>query len=131
MFRLLLKNILRNKRRAFLTWSGVAVSLFLLASLAVVYSAMGEAYRGADTSPRLMVRRSVGLTMPLPERYGDRIRQVPGVAIGVVRGDDATAWKKPPPRPPGAGPARAHPRPPAPTPGREPGPPPGRSAATG
>ena len=79
MWRLLFKNIIRNKRRAFLTWAGVAVSLFLLSSLAVVYTAMGEAYRGVDVSPRLMVRRSVGLTMPLPMRHADRIRQVPGV----------------------------------------------------
>jgi putative ABC transport system permease protein len=79
MWRLLFKNILRNKRRTFLTGSGVAVSLFLLSSLAVVYNAMGQAYRGADVSPRLMVRRAVGLTMPLPIRYADQIRQVPGV----------------------------------------------------
>ena len=79
MWRLLLKNVLRNKRRAFLTGSGVAVSLFLLSSLAVVYTAMGEAYRGVDASPRLMVRRAVGITLPLPIRYGEQIRKVPGV----------------------------------------------------
>ncbi len=95
MLRLLLKNILRNKRRAFLTVSGVAISLFLLASLAVVYSAMGEAYRGADTSPRLMVRRSVGLTMPLPIRYGDRIRQVPGVVACSTMLYSGGYWKEP------------------------------------
>jgi putative ABC transport system permease protein len=95
MLRLILKNLLRNKRRAFLTWSGVAVSLFLLSSLAVVYSAMGEAYRGADVSPRLMVRRSVGLTMPLPERYEDRIRQVPGVAACTTMLWSGGYWKEP------------------------------------
>jgi putative ABC transport system permease protein len=95
MIRLLIKNLLRNKRRAFLTWSGVAVSLFLLSSLAVVYSAMGEAYRGADVSPRLMVRRSVGLTMPLPERYADRIRQVPGVAACTTMLWVGGYWKEP------------------------------------
>jgi putative ABC transport system permease protein len=95
MIRLILKNLLRNKRRAFLTWSGVAISLFLLSSLAVVYSAMGEAYRGADTSPRLMVRRSVGLTMPLPERYADRIRQVPGVAACSTMLWVGGYWKEP------------------------------------
>jgi putative ABC transport system permease protein len=95
MFRLIVKNLLRNKRRAFLTWSGVAVSLFLLSSLAVVYSAMGEAYRGADVSPRLMVRRSVGLTLPLPERYGDRIRQVPGVKACTTMLWVGGYWKEP------------------------------------
>jgi putative ABC transport system permease protein len=95
MFRLIVKNLMRNKRRAFLTWSGVAVSLFLLSSLAVVYSAMGEAYRGADVSPRLMVRRSVGLTMPLPERYGDLIRQVPGVKACSTMLWVGGYWKEP------------------------------------
>jgi putative ABC transport system permease protein len=95
MIHLIIKNLLRNKRRAFLTWSGVAVSLFLLASLAVVYSAMGEAYRGADVSPRLMVRRSVGLTMPLPERYADRIRQVPGVEACSTMLWTGGYWKEP------------------------------------
>lgn len=80
MLRLIFKNLIRNKRRAFLTCSGVAVSLFLLSSLAIVYTAMGEAYKGADVSPRMMVRRSVGVVLPLPASYGDRIKAVPGVA---------------------------------------------------
>ncbi len=95
MFHLLIKNLLRNKRRAFLTWSGIAVSLFLLSSLAVVYSAMGRAYRGSDVSPRMMVRRSVGITMPLPERYGDRIRKVPGVVACSTLIYAGGYWKEP------------------------------------
>jgi putative ABC transport system permease protein len=79
MWRLLFKNLLRNKRRGILTISGVAISLFLLSSLAIVYSAMGEAYRGAGASPRMMVRRAVGLTFPLPDSYQPRIESVPGV----------------------------------------------------
>jgi putative ABC transport system permease protein len=79
MWHLLLKNLLRNKRRGFLTTSGVAISLFLLSSLAIVYSAMGEAYRGAGSSPRMMVRRAVGLTFPLPDSFQARIEAVPSV----------------------------------------------------
>ncbi len=94
MFRLLIKNLLRNKRRAFLTWSGISVSLFLLSSLAVVFSAMGRPYRGADISPRLMVRRAVGLTMPLPMRYGDKIRQVPGVIACTTMLYSGGYWKE-------------------------------------
>jgi putative ABC transport system permease protein len=94
MIRLIFKNLLRNKRRAFLTWSGTAVSLFLLSSLAVVYTAMGRPYRGADVSPRMMVRRAVGLTLPLPERYGDRIRQVPGVAACTTFIYSGGYWKE-------------------------------------
>lgn len=79
MWHLLIKNLMRNKRRGFLTVSGVAISLFLLSSLAIVYSAMGEAYRGASASPRMMVRRAVGLTFPLPDSDQPRIEAVPGV----------------------------------------------------
>src|SRR5574337_787038 len=80
MWRLLLKNLLRNKRRTLLTTSGVAISLFLLSSLAIVYTALGEPYEGANTSPRMMVRRRAGLVFPLPESYRARIKAVPGVA---------------------------------------------------
>ncbi len=79
MWHLLFKNLLRNKRRGFLTVSGVAISLFLLSSLAIVYSAMGEAYQGANASPRMMVRRAVGLTFPLPDSFQQRIEAMPGV----------------------------------------------------
>lgn len=95
MTRLLFKNLLRNKRRAFLTWSGIAVSLFLLSSLAVVYTAMGRPYREADASPRMMVRRAVGLTLPLPIKYGDRIRQVPGVVACSTMMFSGGYWKEP------------------------------------
>ena len=95
MIHLLFKNLLRNKRRAFLTWSGIAISLFLLSSLAVVYSAMGRPYRGADASPRMMVRRAVGLTLPLPIKYGDRIRQVPGVVACSTMMYSGGYWKEP------------------------------------
>ena len=57
MWRLVLKNLLRNKRRSFLTLSSVAVSLFLLSSLAIVYTALGRPLANDDTIPLLMVRR--------------------------------------------------------------------------
>jgi putative ABC transport system permease protein len=79
MWRLLLKNLARNKRRTLLTGASMAVSLFLLASLAMVYTALGRPYQNA-TSPRMMVRRSIGITFALPESYGRRIKMVPGVA---------------------------------------------------
>ncbi|HWT81349.1 MAG TPA: hypothetical protein VN648_21360, partial [Candidatus Methylomirabilis sp.] len=64
MWRLVLKNLSRNKGRTLLTISGVGVSLFLLTTLAMVYAAMGKPFEGADTSPRLMVRRLSGIVFP-------------------------------------------------------------------
>jgi putative ABC transport system permease protein len=79
MWRLILKNLLRNKRRTLLTAASVAVSLFLLSALAIVYTALGKPFEGLDTVPIMMVRRAAGIVFMLPVRYQDRIKAVPGV----------------------------------------------------
>jgi putative ABC transport system permease protein len=79
MWRLLLKNLLRNKRRTLLTASSVAVSLFLLSSLAIVYTALGKPFEGADAIPMMIVRRSTGIVFQMPLSHGARIKTVPGV----------------------------------------------------
>ncbi len=78
MLHLLLKNLLRNKRRTLLTVASTAISLFLLSSLAMVYTSFGKPFEGP--SPRMMVRRSVGIMFYMPLSYRARIRAVPGVA---------------------------------------------------
>jgi putative ABC transport system permease protein len=80
MGRLIWKNLLRNKRRTFLTASSVAVSLFLLSSLGIVYTALGKPLQNADTIPIMMVRRLSGIVFPLPASYQARIKGVPGVS---------------------------------------------------
>lgn len=80
MWRLVLKNLVRNKRRTFLTFASVTVSLFLLSSLAMVYRAFGRPLGDQAASPRLMVRRSTGIVFALPASYEARITAVPGVA---------------------------------------------------
>jgi len=79
MWRLLWKNLLRNKRRTLLTVSSVAVSLFLLSSLAVVYTAFGKPLENGDSIPVLMVRRAAGIIFPLPVSQEAKIKAVPGV----------------------------------------------------
>ncbi len=80
MWRLVLKNLLRNKRRTFLTFSSVTVSLFLLSSLAMVYRAMGRPLGRNAPSIRLMVRNATGIVYGLPLSYQARLQTVPGVA---------------------------------------------------
>jgi putative ABC transport system permease protein len=80
MWRLILKNMFRNKRRTFLTLASVAVSLFLLSSLAIVYTAFGKPIDTGETIPLMMVRRAAGIVLPLPASYGPRIKSVSGVA---------------------------------------------------
>jgi putative ABC transport system permease protein len=76
--KLILKNVLRNKRRTLLTVSSLVVSLFLIISLATILT---EYERGsAESNPsRLMARHSVSLTFLLPRAHLQRIENVQGV----------------------------------------------------
>ena len=76
--KLILKNVLRNKRRTLLTVSSLIVSLFLIISLATILT---EFERGSEESnpSRLMSRHSVSLTFLLPMANIQRIQTVQGV----------------------------------------------------
>jgi putative ABC transport system permease protein len=95
MWRLGLRNLLRNKRRTLLTASSVAISLFLLSSLAMVYTALGKPYEGAERSPRMMVRRRTGITFMMPASFGPRIKAVPGVMAVTPMNWFGGYWKEP------------------------------------
>jgi putative ABC transport system permease protein len=95
MWRLLFKSLLRNKRRTLLTGTSVAVSLFLLSSLAMVYTALGKPLENADSIPIMMVRRAAGIVFLLPVSYGPRIRAVPGVAASASLSWFGGYWKDP------------------------------------
>jgi putative ABC transport system permease protein len=76
--KLILKNILRNKRRTLLTISSLVVSLFLMITLATILT---ELRRGSDDSNplRLITRHAVSLGFTLPAAQAERIATVPGV----------------------------------------------------
>lgn len=76
--KLILRNILRNKRRTLLTVASVVVSLFLIVTLATILT---ELTRGTeDANPlRLVTRHAVSLASPLPMAHRQRIASVPGV----------------------------------------------------
>jgi putative ABC transport system permease protein len=95
MWRLLWKNLWRNKRRALLTGSSVAVSLFLLSSLAIVYVALGKPIEGAENAPIVMVRRAAGIALPLPASYQAKIEAVPGVVAVCKVNWFGGYWKDP------------------------------------
>jgi putative ABC transport system permease protein len=80
--RLILKNVLRNKRRTLLTVSSLAVSLFLIVTLATVLT---ELARGSETANplRLVSRHGVSLMFNLPGSYRQRIAAVPGVKLAL------------------------------------------------
>ncbi|MBZ5584961.1 MAG: ABC transporter permease [Acidobacteriia bacterium] len=82
MFRylpLILRNCWRNRRRTTLTVLSIAVSMCLLGVLIALYHAFYLSAPAPDEALRLVVRNRISLTVPIPEFYGARIRQVPGV----------------------------------------------------
>ena len=95
MWRLLIKNVFRNKRRTLLTVTSVSVSLFLISALAIVYTALGAPLQNADTIPIMMVRRASGIIFPLPASFGQRIRSVPGVTACASLSWFGGYWKDP------------------------------------
>lgn len=82
MFRhlpLVFKNSWRNKRRTFLTIASVGVSLCLLGLLLAIYHAFYFTTPTASQELRLVTRNRVALGFPIPQFYGEKIRQIPGV----------------------------------------------------
>ena len=75
MIKLIRRNLLRNKRRTFLTMASLAMALFILALLGVVSDAMSFADESAIPD-RLVVRNAISLTFPLPEAYEARLRTI-------------------------------------------------------
>ena len=76
----ILKNALRNKRRALLSVSSVAVSLFLLVTLQVALRELTLPPPSAGAELRVAVRNKISLTNLLPARQRTVIEKIPGVA---------------------------------------------------
>jgi putative ABC transport system permease protein len=74
-----IKNALRNKRRAALCVLSVAASLFLLVALLVVLDAFTNPPEDAGSSLRIAVRNKVSIASPLPVRQRTIIEKIPGV----------------------------------------------------
>jgi putative ABC transport system permease protein len=72
------KNVMRNKFRTVLTIAGGAVAVLAFVLLRTVVDAW---YVGVDNAARdrLATRHKVSITMTMPKRYIDIVRQTPGV----------------------------------------------------
>jgi putative ABC transport system permease protein len=75
----IIKNALRNKRRAFLSVSSVAASLFLLVTLQVALRELTQPPESSGAELRVAVRNKISLTNPLPARQRAIIEKIPGV----------------------------------------------------
>ena len=75
---LLRANVFRNPRRTILTFTSVAVALFLFVTLRTVITSFQAAVEFADVN-RLIVRNASGIIFDLPLAYRDRIAAQDGV----------------------------------------------------
>jgi putative ABC transport system permease protein len=81
--RLLIKNLLRNKRRSLLTVSSIAVSLFLVATLETILTELNNPPETPDSALRLVTRHKISLFNALPIAHREKIAGIEGVD-GVV-----------------------------------------------
>lgn len=82
MFRylpLILKNSWRNRRRTLLTVASITVSMCLLGVMVSVYHALYLSDPTPEQALRLVTRNKISLTQPLPESYGNWLKNVPGI----------------------------------------------------
>jgi putative ABC transport system permease protein len=77
--RLLIKNLLRNKRRSLLTISSIAVSLFLVATLNTILTELNNPPETPDSALRLITRHKISLFNALPIGHRAKIAEVDGV----------------------------------------------------
>ena len=75
----IIKNALRNKRRALLSVLSVAVSLFLLVTLQVALRELTNPISDEGSSLRIIVRNKVSLAQPLPARQLQVLDRIPGI----------------------------------------------------
>ncbi len=75
----ILKNALRNGRRAFLTVWSVAVSSALLVTLMTLERELTVPPEAAGASLRIIARNKVSLTQPLPAKQLGTIQAIPGI----------------------------------------------------
>src|SRR5208283_1456836 len=76
---LILKNCWRNRRRTVLTIASIGVSMCLLGVMIAMFHALYLSDATPEQALRLVVRNRISLTVPIPEAYESRIKQVPGV----------------------------------------------------
>src|ERR1043165_7502175 len=79
LWRFIVKNVLRNKRRTILTVLSLGVSIFIVNTLASVIHGFESNEGTGESHLRLIVRHKVSLATLLPESYWEKIKQVPHV----------------------------------------------------
>ncbi|MGH7720265.1 MAG: ABC transporter permease [Gemmatimonadaceae bacterium] len=79
MLSLVVANLKRHKLRTLLTVLGVALAMFLFASLRTVVTTLDAAGRVGSAS-RMVVQHATAIIFPVPMSYRERLAAMPGVA---------------------------------------------------
>jgi putative ABC transport system permease protein len=80
---LVFKNLIRSKRRTFLTVLSIAVSLFIFSALVSVPTVANEILSNTASSTRIATHNKAGLTYAIPVAYKQRIATLPHVEVVV------------------------------------------------
>ena len=80
---LVLKNLLRSKRRTFLTVLSIAVSLFIFSALVSIPTVANEILGNTASSTRIATHNKAGLAYSIPVAYKQRIVTIPHVEVVV------------------------------------------------
>jgi putative ABC transport system permease protein len=83
-FALVFKNLLRSKRRTFLTVLSIAVSLFIFSALVSLPTVANEILGDTASSTRIATHNKAGLTYNIPIAYKQRVAAVPHVEAVVA-----------------------------------------------
>lgn len=78
-FKLVRRNLFRNKARSFLTLILMAVIFFFVATLLSILESFDRYSNQGSGANRLVVQSAISLTNPLPYSFEEKLRQVPGV----------------------------------------------------
>ena len=80
---LVFKNLIRSKRRTFLTVLSIAVSLFIFSALVSIPTVANEILGNTASSTRIATHNKAGLAYSIPVAYKQRIMAVPHVEVVV------------------------------------------------
>jgi putative ABC transport system permease protein len=80
---LVFKNLLRSKRRTFLTVLSIAVSLFIFSALVSIPTVANQILGATASSTRVATHNKAGLAYSIPVAYKQRIVTVPHVEVVV------------------------------------------------
>src|SRR5688572_4036635 len=72
------RNVFRRRGRTILTISAIAVAVLIFSGIRTAVVSWHAAAEEA-TKDRIATRHKISITMPLPKRYIDEIRKVPGI----------------------------------------------------